>query len=247
MKKQTQSGMTLIELAIVLLILVALAGLVVPYMGGTGSKALCDATDLSMQNIKKAIMGGGSGAAFYLDTLGYFPKDKKAGTNYSLRYLIVQPLDSANGGWDNFDPETAVGWRGPYLMTSATLGSALASNLASDAATYDLATDTYTLAGGSPYVHQKFTNPDIVINDAWGRPIVIQVPTVSDCKTILGLTSNPKEGYCARLVSAGPGLGLGIDNADIETTITGNRNSDDRILYLNAPTPVADINPGCDQ
>lgn len=56
-----------------------LAELAIPYMGNTNSKALCDAdaTELSMQNIKKAIMGGGSDAAFYLDSLDYFPKDQK--------------------------------------------------------------------------------------------------------------------------------------------------------------------------
>jgi type II secretory pathway pseudopilin PulG len=260
-KHTTQSGVTLIELTVVLLILIALAGLVVPYMGGTSSKALCDATDLSMQNIKKAIMGGGSGAAFYLDTLGYYPKNTKAtivdgmATDFSLKYLLTKP-----NGWANYDSETSVGWRGPYLVANATLTPesvlALAPNLKSAESIYGHAADTYTVASGTPYVHQAFANKDSVINDAWGRPIIIQVPTVKDCKiNILGLLStdpDPKEGYCARLVSAGSGNGLGIGEADIGTTLTSTRPAtidaaDDRILYLNSPTPAADINPSCTQ
>ena len=40
-----QCGVTLLELTVVLLILIALAGLAVPYVGGTAGKALCDADD----------------------------------------------------------------------------------------------------------------------------------------------------------------------------------------------------------
>ncbi len=223
MKKLTQSGITLIELTVVLLILVALAGLVIPYMGGTSNKAFCDATDLSMQNIKKTIMD-----RYYLDTLGQFPVNKGT-TEYSLSYLMLQ------GGWNPYDPQTTIGWRGPYLMTSATLKSAteLSTNLASDPGTY---------------VHKKFADGDVIINDAWGRPIILQVPTLTDCQAIIPSSPN-KEDYCARLVSAGSGSGLGISEADIETPLNSTRpsNSDDRILYLNAPTPVADINSACVQ
>jgi len=104
MKKITEKGMTLIELTVVLLILVALAGLVIPYIGGTSRKALCDATDVSMANIKKVIMG-----RYYLDTLGAFPKNTKAGTGYSLHYLFAKPAD-----WNVFDIDSQVGWNGAY-------------------------------------------------------------------------------------------------------------------------------------
>ena len=248
-KLSTYAGVTLLELTVVLLVLSALAELVVPYMGGTSSKALCDATDLSMQNIRKAIMGGGSGAAFYLDTLGYFPKDQKTGTNYTLKYLMDKPLDSANGGWDAYDPETAVGWRGPYLMSATTLD---AKYIDGDTSNGELAPN---LKDTGTYKHTAFLADDSIVNDGWGRPIVLQVPTVSDCQNNIIPSSPSKEGYCARLVSAGSGSGLGIGEANIETTLASKRpvasahtlGSDDRILYLNAPTPASDINPSCDQ
>ena len=61
-----QTGVTLLELTVVLLVLVALAGVAIPYLGGTSSTALCNATDVTMQNVKKAIM-----ERYYLDTLGF--------------------------------------------------------------------------------------------------------------------------------------------------------------------------------
>ena len=115
------------------------------------------------------------------------------------------------------------GWRGPYLQGGIALNATDASNLRS----------SFKDSSSTPnhHVHVDLANDDNVILDSWGRPIVIQ---------------NSPSGF--RLVSAGPGFGLGIGDADIETPINGNRpsGSDDRILYLNAPTPASDVNPGCD-
>lgn len=84
-----EKGFTLIELTVVLLILVALAGLAIPYVGGTNRMALCQATDASMQALKSAIMGGGANSGFYMDLLGYFPKATKSTTaDFNLRYLF---------------------------------------------------------------------------------------------------------------------------------------------------------------
>ncbi|NOR80836.1 MAG: hypothetical protein GQ529_08390 [Methyloprofundus sp.] len=101
-----------------------------------------------------------------------------------------------------------------------------------------------TSAVAAGYVHRAFADNDGVVLDAWGRPIVLQVPTVAQCDIITGIGT--EAGYCARLVSAGNGSGFGTGNADIETTIAGNRSNDDRLLYLNASTPAADVNPACD-
>jgi type II secretory pathway pseudopilin PulG len=226
MKKPTQSGMTLIELTVVLLVLIALAGLVVPYMGGTSSKALCDATELTMQNLKKIIM-----EQYFLDTLGYFPKDTKAGTNYNLRYLIEKPQDAANGGWDRYDPETAVGWRGPYVQNGVTLS-----------------TNPDASFQNANAVHDNIIANQSQLLDAWGRPLILQVPSQTTCDNLTG--RSPTKAYeCARLVSAGSGSSLGIGEATLDTVIDDDpitpvieaaRNFDDRILYLHIPTPAND-------
>jgi type II secretory pathway pseudopilin PulG len=231
---QKQSGVTLIELTVVLLILVALAGLTIPYMSGTSSAALCKATDVTMQNVKKVIM-----ERYYLDTLGYFPKSTKAGNDYSLKYLFTPPLSSANGGWDSFNAETQLGWRqGGYLQSGIALDAKYVDgNLNNEELGANLKDST------GVYTHTAFAANDFVVNDAWGRPIVLQ-----------------DTGNGFRLISAGAGSGLAIGDADINTphnslhcwlNTTVNpaikECNDDRILYLNAATPTTDINPSCDE
>ncbi|NOR69396.1 MAG: prepilin-type N-terminal cleavage/methylation domain-containing protein [Methylomarinum sp.] len=227
-----QRGMTLIELTVVLLILVALAGLAIPYVSGTSSKALCDATDISMANIKKVIMD-----RYYLDTLGKFPATE-GGIDYSLNYLMT------SGGWPNFDPDSQIGWRGPYLQGAITLGTTNISIL--DNSFQDIS------AAPNHHVNKDFVANDFAVFDGWGRPIVIQVTDDCDNWEITSMSGQ----QCARLVSAGPFGGLGIGNAAIDTQILNDtstptvleqhRQNDDRILYLNAPTPAQDVNPSCD-
>ena len=212
MKQKKQLGMTLLELTVVLLILVALAGLAIPYVSGTNRKALCNATDITMANIKRAIMDG-----YYLDTLGKFPQDLDGLTvngtpSYNLHFLFADTNLAVSRTHKAFDPSSAIGWRsGGYLQN----GFVLESNL-----TGTFANSTYT---------DPFLANHIVVMDGWGRPIALQVT--------LGV---------ARLVSAGFGSGVGVGKADFETTISGNRAGDDRVLYLNAPTPSADINLDCE-
>ena len=89
---------------------------------------------------------------------------------------------------------------------------------------------------------------DFVILDACGRPIVLQVPSVQDCQTLFGKND------CARLVSAGSGNGIGLNNGAIDSLIQDTvnapphlgRTGDDRILYLNIPTPSGEQNTPCD-
>ncbi len=193
-------GFTLIELTVVLLILIALAGLALPYLSGTSQASLCRATDVTMQNVKKVII-----ERFYLDTLGKFPADKGA-TDYNLKYLFTQ------GSWQDFDIDSQTGWRGPYLQNGMTLSSA------PDASFQD-----------NTKVHDNIIAAQIQVLDAWGRPIVLQ-----------------DTGSGFRIVSAGPGSGLGLENGALDTTIAGSRGADDRVLYLDVATPSADINSACD-
>ena len=210
-------GMTLLELTVVLLILLALAGLVVPYTSGISQQAQCDATDASMVAIRNAIMGGGAVPGFYADTLGKLPRSKEGGSAYlyKLRYLFEMDSELST-----YNPKTKTGWNGPYLMNGATA--------ATPTGLHDSFLSSTENNTSAPY---KYTDPvlsdDQVVLDGWGRPIILQVPNPSDLSS-------------ARLVSAGPGVGWGTDEARLDTTIantTASDRGDDRVLFLKIPDP----------
>ena len=225
-----EKGMTLIELTVVLLVLIALAGVAIPYVSGTGRMAMCQATDATMQAVKEAIMGGGAGAGFYGDTLGDFPKQTKAGTNYNLKYLFIQP-DVAPAGWSQYNPKTAVGWRGPYFMAGRIPDSGIDGSFSS---VYHPTTNT------SGKVHSDINDSaNAQVMDAWNRPIVLQIPYSIGVPQL----------NSARLVSAGPGSGINPGDAQIDTAIHNNLDAsdrgDDRVLYLKNPDPLAQGNIPC--
>ena len=219
-----EKGMTLIELTVVLLVLVALAGVVVPYVSGTGRTAMCQATDATMQAVKEAIMGGRGGAGFYGDTLGFYPKDTKDTTaNFNLKYLFTQP-----SGWGVYNPKTGLGWRGPYLMSATTNLYAVGTG----------AKELNSSFGNSTFIDVAVANGDSVILDGWGRPLIIQIPTAG-CSYSL---TNPSQ--CARIVSAGSIPGREIQNNGFTVTLAdGDASSrdDDRVLFLRNPDPGKNI------
>lgn len=239
--------MTLLELSVVLLILVALAGLAAPYVGGTGRTAMCQATDATLQAVKEAIMGGAAGNGFYADTLGKYPADQ-GNTDYNLRYLFSQ------GSWQTYNPGTGVGWRGPYLMSGGHIDSGYVDGDANNGELDDsfarVAADVFdpiTNPGGK--VHAIIKNvADTQVFDAWQRPIVLQVPYYDDDDGGPNVADYHPE--YARLVSAGPGNGIEPGAAAIDTPITeqdSTNRGDDRVLYLGNPDPKAGGNSPCDR
>ena len=239
-----QHGMTLMELTVVLLIMVALAGLVVPYIENTGSKAMCQTTDASMQTVKEAIMGGAGGSGYYADLMGQYPRDKAVSDGYALHYLFMRDDGLDNDGdthnsspsfdgvfdpddeWRAYSPKTAIGWRGPYLTTGGVLSGANLDSSFSDAG-----------ITGKVHVDHNVTTLTQVF-DAWHRPIVLQIP-------YFGAAYHPEY---ARLVSAGPGVGLEPDAAAINTPISefdAASRSDDRVLYLKTSDPLPGGNIPC--
>lgn len=234
--KFTEKGMTLLELTVVLLVLIALASLAIPYVSGTSRMAPCQTTDATLQAVKKAIMGGSIGAGFYSNTLGYYPKATKSTTaDFNLFYLLTNP--GTPPAWNNYNPKTGVGWNGPYLAGGIVPDSRIDSSFASVIGeVYNPATNT---SGKVHTIINNSTNQQTM--DAWFRPIVIQVPydTVSSTYQLDN----------ARIVSAGLGLGMKAGDATINTAIhnnpTASDRGDDRVLFLFKPDPFPAGNLPC--
>ncbi len=168
------AGLTLVELVVVLTIVAVLAGLVVGLFSGIQIGAAGQekspqqvATEATLLEVRNAIMGTPSDP-------GYF---QHVGQNAALlpREMadLFSPPAFLPGDFDQFDPETGLGWRGPYLQASTGVFD-----------DHDGAFAGYGVEG----------EPTLI--DGWGRPIVIQLPDVSAGET-------DEELLHIRLVSAG--------------------------------------------
>jgi len=106
---KSETGFTLIELVIIIVVLGVVAAVAIPRIGDiiTGSKT--NATKEEMMRLKSAIMGNPavtSGGRFsdrgYRGDVGGFPPN--------LTALVTKP-----GGVAAWNPYTRLGWHGPYI------------------------------------------------------------------------------------------------------------------------------------
>ena len=193
---------------VVVAILIVLAALIIPLFGnlrfsgaGRDRTAQQVATAATLSAVRDAILGTPAQPGLWQD-LGeqpnYFPQ--------TVADLFRASTNLPNK-YQSFDPVTRLGWRGPYLSVS---DSSYAINPANNF------TSTYGNDG------------DPAILDAWGRPIVLQVPQVNGTNDI----------QYARLVSAGPD---GIIQTPLDkfapSDLTTNDRGDDVILFFNVPDP----------
>ena len=246
-------GLTLLELLIVLVILVALAGLVVPTFSWVGRQSQFVATQESLQRLQELLVNryipdmGGNG---YIDTTDSGGTNPYAGSylgnmvanlpsagavgyptrgyHPQLRYLFVNPDSSGSSEtmlWTNGATLlTPRHWQGPYVQNTS--------------AVYKVGSGTTTppgpiqpgiVSGTFSTVYGQDLDP--TVTDAWGNPIVIQVPTGTD-----PTTGEPGVNF-ARLVSAGPN-GV-IDTPETTTMPTPAQRVDDAILFLFHADPYA--------
>ena len=250
--RKQEAGVTLIELTVVLLVLIALAGVVVPYVGGTAQSSMCSTTDVTLANIRDAILGTGATSGFK-NELGMMPsydgmptpppyKDGILSELYhNPAYIdVVTPANNSTS-YAAYNPTTRHGWNGPYLtggFNCTTLPSGL--NLS-------VCCQTQSAPVGN------FALDSFVTTNAINR-----TPNYSLCSDGVTPASDPIElrqdsvTSIYFLVSGGP-------NGQIDTVRTGTctstststctpslatRNScnqfcedDDRVLVLNAPDP----------
>ncbi|MEO9595614.1 type II secretion system protein [Rhodopirellula bahusiensis] len=111
---RSRSGLTLIELVVVLSILAAVSSILIPVFSGTIQNANQVATTCSLNQIGDAI------GDYWRDTK-HIPLDGIGSvateTNrFDIDWLFANPV-TGDGTFD-FSFDTRIGWRGPYLWTS---------------------------------------------------------------------------------------------------------------------------------
>lgn len=188
-----RSAFTLIEMAVVLVILAALAALVAVSLGMMVDDSRDQLTQATLREVQTVIlnryvpdMGGmiseSSQTLVRRGMPGPHPNHLlPAGRQEhpQLAFLYVNPFDNSTNS--SFDPLVGRGWHGPYLVSSAGRypgldpdGNAVSRGF----------TAAYGIANSAPGANDG----DPTVLDGWGNPIVIQ-------------ETSPIE---ALLVSAGP-------------------------------------------
>jgi len=114
-RRVLNSGLTILELLVVLVVLVAVAGIIVPNvtdlrLGFAGDQKPPQriATEQTLMQVRAAILGTNGQKGLWQD-LG----ERDADLPQTIAELFVPRI-----GWPIFDPNSRLGWRGPYLMSS---------------------------------------------------------------------------------------------------------------------------------
>jgi len=236
-------GMTLIELGVVLLILVALAGLTLSMIQSTPRYSECVATDTTLANIREAIMGGAGQAGYWSDMRGVPPFDNNVSppNASSLNSLFNNPTTQS------FNPVTQRGWRGPYLTGGVSCtqiynllgkipsGYTVSNNIdqenvcslsgpLSSVSSHTVALDSFPVIASNT----RGSMATVLV----GSPIVLMQDATSS-----GITYDK---YF--LVSGGPSGGIETNPSNMV-----NRANDDRVLYLDSYDPSSTGNQPCSQ
>ena len=222
-------GLTLIELIVVLVVLVALGAIIVPMFGNAGEDAREQSTRATMSRVAEAIVGpggyaevmsyardpGGSGTD---DRIGEgsglpWPSDTDQINDGRADHPQLSFLFTAPAGLPDYDPATRIGWRGPWLSTVT-------------ATPYEV-TGTFTAVYGLGDGRDGLPDDDLAPIDGWGNPIVIQLPDVS------ASVITDEEIEHVRLVSAGPDGVINTPDNVLAPTDVG----DDLVLFLRRENP----------
>jgi type II secretory pathway pseudopilin PulG len=160
--KRHSAGLTLIELLVVLMVLIAVAGIVLPNVtdlrfefAGERKSASQIATEKTLIEVRGAILGTDGKKGLWRD-LG----EREVDLPRTISELFERRVEPPEEEWPaTFDPNTRLGWRGPYVMDNG--------------ARYDT-NDAYGNVD------------DPAILDGWGRPIVIQGYGTQEIRLVSG-------------------------------------------------------------
>lgn len=184
-----RSGLTLLELVVVLTVLVALAALIVPVLTGTSETAQATVTQSNMRQIADVLVR-------YRTDNGTLPRLGGLSTEpVRLRYLFEDPY----GGARLYDPVSKTGWNGPYVA------------IPNSANTYQTINDFTVEFGtvGEPYYPDLWNSPLVVVTrpHASGTSWITWLQSAGqDGKLVVPAPGTPMTGP-PRLVAGMPGAG----------------------------------------
>lgn len=112
----TRNAFTLIELIVVLTILVALSGIVLPICSENLSTANATATRSTLAEARNAMLQYWHDSKFVaLDGVTTFATESQ---RFEISWLFASPVTNTTSV--QFDPNLRTGWNGPYIASSTT-------------------------------------------------------------------------------------------------------------------------------
>ena len=146
-------GLTMLELLVVLLILAALAGVVIPLLSGQSQSAGETATRASITQVRDAVI------RYHIDNPNQPPAEIR------IAHLFAARAGTANDVLP-WNPLTRIGWHGPYLRATGAVYSYMGVD------GFDAAYGTGA-AAGDPCVFDGYAHAD-----GRRRPIVLVTRTI---------------------------------------------------------------------
>ena len=144
-------GLTLVELVVVLTILVALGSMVIPVLRGTGQRSSDTTTDATLVAVRDALQQWWSDTK-YVALPGTPTTVATEADRFQLRWLFENPV--TGNSIESFDPDTRIGWNGPYFVDQ---------------------TGDYTVNAANGFTVDYGTDGDPAVIDSWtASPVVIQ-------------------------------------------------------------------------
>lgn len=105
----------MVELLIVLVLLVALAGILVPIFGNVTDDAAMQTTQASLVAIRDAVVRSWTDTKYVSlpGSGGSPPTEAEETERFHIRWLFNSPVSGV--ATSDFDPDSRIGWNGPYL------------------------------------------------------------------------------------------------------------------------------------
>jgi prepilin-type N-terminal cleavage/methylation domain-containing protein len=201
-----RGGFTLLELTLVIAILALMAGLVIPMVGDTSHESKQTIGLASVASCRDGLLGNGAAPGLYSDV--------RYTSVLQANPLILRAahlLEAREFAGVLYDPSTRKGWRGPYVR-----GGNVQNTVSNGSQLFPLASHirfngdaSFAARGFFPSFPTDLPNGygipgEAAIGDAWGNPIVLQIPDESDFSSLPADERTAARWRFARMVSAGP-------------------------------------------
>jgi len=212
--RQRRAAFSLIELTVTLLILVAVAGLVIPQFATTSQAAERSATLVNMCKLRDILIGTPDRPGYLQDMQSMSVGANATGIPDFMHDLLIQPAAAVS-----FNVDSKLGWRGPYVAN---------------------ATGHFTAGLHASFAPYGLPNAPAV-RDGWGNPIVLQWPNTVDPLNVRAKYVRLISAGAPSLPGANGKVSVieTLDSVLLPEDLTPDKRGNDIVVFLRVSDPYA--------